>query len=166
MPLRILLAADGSAYTKLAARHIARHLDWFAGTPEIHVLHVEAPLPYPRAQAVVGKAAVLAFQREEAEAALAVAEKELDDANVAYRSAWSVGDVATEIGRHVKAHGIDLVVIGSHGHGALASFALGSVAQKCIATLEVPVLVVRVELQKPTARTAKKAARVPAKATP
>ena len=166
MTLRILIAADGSAYTRLAARHVATHLDWFAGKPEIHLLHVEPPLPYPGAQAVVGKAAVLGFQRDEAERALVVAEKELDDAKVAYRSSWSVGDVVTEIGRYVSSHGIDLMVIGSRGHSALASIALGSVAQKCIATLDVPVLVVRAASQKPTAKTAKSAARVPTRASP
>lgn len=166
MTLRILIAADGSPYTKLAARHVAEHLDWFSAKPEIHVVHVEPAMPYPRAQALVGKAAVLAYQQDEAEAALAVAEAELDRAGVPYRTSWRVGDVVNELSTYVKANRIDLMVMGSHGHGALANLALGSIAQKCLATLEVPILVLRKAAQKPAARSATSATKVPAKATP
>jgi len=91
MTLRILIAADGSPYTRAAADYIVAKLGWFAGQPEIHIVNVQPPLPYPRAQAVVGKAAVLDFQREEAEAALAVARSRLEEAHVPFRSAWRVG---------------------------------------------------------------------------
>lgn len=166
MTLKILIAADGSPCTKLAARHVAEHLDWFSRKPDIHVVHVQPPMPYPRAQALVGKAAVLAYQKEEAETALAVARAELDKAGVAYRTSWRVGDVVAELAAYIKANRIDLLVMGSHGHGALANLALGSVAQKCLATLELPILVLRKPVQKPTARSAPSAASVPAKATP
>jgi nucleotide-binding universal stress UspA family protein len=164
--LRILIAADGSPYTRHATRHVIDHLGWFAGTPEIHVVHVEPAMPYPRARAVVGKATVLAYQREEAETALAVAEAELDRAGVAYRTSWRVGDVVSELRVYINANRIDLLVIGSHGKGALANLALGSVAQKCIASLDVPILVIREPAQKPAAKSATSATRVPSKATP
>ena len=141
--MRILIAADGSTYTKLAARHVSEHVDWFAQAPEIHVVHIEPLLPYPGAQRVVGKAAVLAYEQAESEAALAVAQAELDKAHLPYRTAWRIGDVASELGQYVRENGIDLLVMGSHGKGALASLALGSVTQKCIALLDVPVLIVR-----------------------
>ncbi len=165
--MKILLAADGSRHTKLAAQHLVRHAGWYAVPPEIHVLHVRAPIPYPRAESIAGKSAVETYQREESQAALAVAESELRAAKVTLRSAWVVGDVAREIDRYVKANGIDLVVMGSHGHGAFVNLALGSVATKCIATLEVPVMIVRVAApQNPTARSAPAAATVPSNATP
>jgi nucleotide-binding universal stress UspA family protein len=166
MTLRILIAADGSAYTRFATRHVVDHLDWFAGTPEIHVVHIEPAMPYPRAQAVVGKATVLAYQLEEAETALAVAEAELDQAGIPYRTSWRVGEVVSELGAYINANHIDLLVIGSRGKGALANLALGSIAQKCIAALHVPVLVIREPAQKPAASSARTAAKVPSKATP
>lgn len=141
--MKILLAADGSEYTKRAARHLVDHLAWFAKPPEIHLLHVRPPLPYPGAAARIGKKAIDEYERAESRAALAVAEKILDKAAIAYQSAWSVGDVATAIGTYAKKHGIDLVVVGSHGHGALATLALGSVATKIIASIKQPVLIVR-----------------------
>jgi len=145
--MRILIAADGSAYTQLAAKHVAEHVDWFAQTPEIHVVHVEPLMPYPGAQRVVGKAAVLAYEQAESEAALAVAQAELDKAQLPYKTAWRVGDVASELGQYVRENAIDLLVMGSRGKGAVASLALGSVTQKCIASLEVPVLIVRPPLR-------------------
>lgn len=165
--MKILLAADGSPYTKMAAQQLLQHVGWFAQPPEVHLLHVRPPIPYPRAESIAGKAAVESYQREESEAALAVAEAELRAAHVPYRSAWVVGDVAKEIDRYVKANGIDLVVMGSHGHGALVNLALGSAATKCIATLDVPVMIVRSPArQAPSARSAPSAASVPTKATP
>jgi nucleotide-binding universal stress UspA family protein len=165
--MKILLAADGSPYTQAAARQLARHVGWFAEPPEVHVVHVHAPIPYPGAAAVAGKSAVQKYQREESEAALAVAEGELGKARIAYRSSWRVGEVARELADYVKANQIDLVVMGSHGKGALANLALGSIATKCIATLEVPVMIVRpAPAQKPTAKSATATARVPRKAAP
>jgi nucleotide-binding universal stress UspA family protein len=141
--MKILLAADGSPYTQAAARQLVKHLAWFAARPEVHVVHVQPPLPYPRAEAVVGASAVREYQREESEKALAVAEAELRAAGVPFKASWSVGEVAPELDAYVRREGIDLVVLGSHGHGALTNLALGSVATRCIATLHVPVMIVR-----------------------
>jgi nucleotide-binding universal stress UspA family protein len=141
--MKILLAADGSRFSQVAAQHLVNHLRLFAQLPEVHVFHVHPPLPFAGAAAAAGKDAVESYQRDESLVALAVAEKELAAAGIQCRSSWVVGDAAKEIARHVKEHGIDLVVMGSHGHGALANLALGSVAIKCIATLEIPVMIVK-----------------------
>ena len=141
--MKILLAADGSDYTRKAARQLAKYCKFLSDAPEIHLLHVHAPLPYKRAIAVVGKAAVEKYQREESEKALAVAEKELRRGGIPYAAHWMAGDVAEAISEFVDRHGIDMVVMGSHGHTALRNLALGSKTTKVIATLKVPVLVVR-----------------------
>ena len=140
--MKILLAADGSDYTKRAAKHLARHRDWFTSA-EIHLLHVRPPLPFPGAAAAVGKKAIEDYERTQAREALAVAEKALRKAGVAFASSWVVGDVCEEIARYAKKRDIDLIVVGSHGHGALKNLALGSVATKLIATTSVPIMVVR-----------------------
>jgi nucleotide-binding universal stress UspA family protein len=141
--MKILLAADGSEHSRKAAKQLVKYARFLAEAPEIHLLHVHAPLPYKRAMAVVGKSAVEKYQREESEAALKVAEKELKKADVPYEAHWMCGDVATAIKQFVERHDIDLVVMGSHGHTALEGLALGSVVTKVLATLETPVLVVR-----------------------
>jgi nucleotide-binding universal stress UspA family protein len=73
--MRILLAADGSDYTKRAARYLVEHQGWFKRPAEIHLLHVRPPLPYPGAAAVIGRKAIDKYEREESEAALRVAQK-------------------------------------------------------------------------------------------
>jgi nucleotide-binding universal stress UspA family protein len=140
--MKILIAVDGSAYSRAATRYVARHKDAFSGPLEITLLHVQPPIPYPRVAAVAGKEAVDKYQREESQAALAVAEKELAAARIPYQSAWIVGELASVIGSYARDHAIDLVIMGSHGHSALAGLALGSAATKLIATLTVPVLVI------------------------
>ena len=141
--MKILLAADGSPFTQVAARALVSHMKWFKKAPEVHVVHVRPPLPYAGAAGAIGKSAIAKYEREESLAALKVADKELDAAGVAHTDVWKVGEVAEQLADYVKAHDIDLVVMGSHGHGALANLALGSVATKCIAILDVPVMIVR-----------------------
>lgn len=140
--MKILLAADGSEFTKRAAHHLARHIGWFS-RPEIHIFNVHAPLPYARAASVAGSGAVNEYHKEECEKALAVAETVLRDAKVPSTSAWVVGEVAPEIAKYVLANGIDLVVMGSHGHGQLRNLALGSVGDALLRDSKVPVMIIR-----------------------
>lgn len=141
--MKILLAADGSEFTRRAARHLARHIGWFAQPPEVHVLHVHPPVPYPGAAARAGKSAIADYLRTDSEAALAVAEKELRKAGIAFEASWCMGDVAREIGAFAKKHAIELIVMGSRGEGALSNLVLGSVTTKVLATVKTPLLIVR-----------------------
>ena len=141
--MKILLAADNSEFTQRAARHLVTHLSWFAQPPEVLVLHVHPPIPYPGAAAAAGKEAVERYLREDSEAALRKATKELDKAKVRYTASWITGKVAEGIAAAVKKNKVDLVVMGSHGEGALSNLVLGSVATKVIATVKVPVLIVK-----------------------
>jgi nucleotide-binding universal stress UspA family protein len=140
--MKILIAADGSKFTRAAARFVARQARQMKTTPDIHLLHVHAPLPYPGAAGTVGRQAVKSYQRDESRKALAVAEKELARARLDYTSSWVVGNAAEQIARYAKKQGVDVIVTGSHGHGALASLALGSVATRLVAISKVPVLIV------------------------
>jgi nucleotide-binding universal stress UspA family protein len=141
--MKILLAADGSEYTKRAAKYLADYVADLAKAPTVHVLHVHGALPYGRASAIVGKKAVEKYQAEECEKALATARKELDKAGVDYEAHWVIGEVAEEIKAFAKKNGIDLIVMGSHGHGAFTSFAIGSTGARILATCKTPVLIVR-----------------------
>jgi nucleotide-binding universal stress UspA family protein len=141
--MNILLAADGSVYTKRAARYVIQHASELARKPKIFLLHVHPPIPFPGAAATAGRKAVESYQREESEKALKVAEKELRKAGFDFKADWVVGDVAAEIKAHARKVGADVLVMGSHGHGAFASMALGSVASKVIASVKMPVLIVQ-----------------------
>lgn len=52
------------------------------------------------------------------------------------------GSPLDELMHYVEENGIDLLVVGSHGHGLLASMLLGSVADGAVRRAKIPVLVV------------------------
>ena len=145
--MRILLAVDGSPFTIKAVTYLVSHLEWFRGEPELHLLHVKLPIPaglaVEQARRILGDDAVTDYYEEQSRAALAPAEEILRTANIPFRPHYKVGDIAKEIHAFALAHKIDMIVMGSHGHGALANVVLGSIATKVLATSTVPVLIVR-----------------------
>lgn len=145
--MKILLAVDGSAFTVKAVAYLAAHLDWFRGEPELHLLHVKQPIPaglaVEQARRILGDDAATDYYKEESEAALAPAEKILRTEGIAFHAHYKVGDIAKEIHAFALKKKIDMIVMGSHGHSALANVVLGSVATKVLAASPVPVLIVR-----------------------
>lgn len=145
--MKIMLATDGSACSLKAAQFLASHFDWFRGTPELHLFHATMPLPAGiaavQAEQLLGSESARLYLKQEAADALLPAEDVFERQQIAYRRASSVGNVAQEIKAYAEAQGIDLIVMGSHGHGALAGLALGSVASKVLVGTQIPVLIVR-----------------------
>lgn len=145
--MNILFAVDGSEFTVKAAKFLIGYIDSCKELPDLHLLHVKAPIPVGltthRARALLGSDVVDGYYKEDAEAALAVAEKILRKKDVAFQADYKIGDPSFEIGQYAKKHKIDLIVMGSHGHSALGSIVLGSVTSRVLATTEVPVLIVR-----------------------
>ena len=138
--MKILLAADGSKYTKKALAYLTSNL---AGEDdEIVVLNVQAPVPR-RVQAMVGGPAVTGWHREEAEKVLAPIEKYLARHDVPYTVRWVVGAPAEEIVRAAGRDKAQMIVMGTHGHGAVGRAILGSVAQKVVTLATVPVLLAK-----------------------
>ena len=54
-----------------------------------------------------------------------------------------VGSPLVEIVRYAQEHSVDLIVMGTHGHGPVAHMLLGSVADNVIRRAPCPVLTVR-----------------------
>ena len=145
--MKILFAVDGSPFTTKAAKYLVTYLEQFRDAPKLHLLHVKSPIPVglavTRARAILGNDAVDSYYEKEAAAALAPAEKVLRKHELQFEASYKVGDVSEEIQQYVKKNKIDLIIMGSHGHGALAGVVLGSVATKVLATTTIPVLIVR-----------------------
>jgi nucleotide-binding universal stress UspA family protein len=57
-------------------------------------------------------------------------------------TAVRLGPAATEVSKYAAEHYADLIVLGTHGYGAVRRFLLGSVAEKVIHHASTPVLVV------------------------
>ena len=141
--MKILLAVDGSSYSRKAAEYLTSHLNWLQTAPELYLLHVKLPIPMGRARGGMGQGAIEHYYESEAADALAPAEQVLQAHNISFKSTFKVGDIAGEILSYVTENGIDLIVMGSHGHGAIANLVTGSITTKVLAITTVPVLIVR-----------------------
>ncbi|MDB4937725.1 MAG: Universal stress protein family [Labilithrix sp.] len=89
------------------------------------------------------------------------ARKTLDEALARARARYPNTDSGVSFGEpwraildFVEEHGIDFVVMGTHGRRGLSHLVLGSVAEKVVRLSPVPVLTVRAEAARETARAA------------
>ena len=80
---------------------------------------------------------------EEAERAIESLEEAATEAGLAVTTDILEGEPHEAIGDYASEHGIDLVVVGSHGKGAIERTFLGSVSERTIRTAERPILVTR-----------------------
>ena len=118
--MKILLPVDGSECALRAVEYLISHSAWFRDLPEIHLLHVHAPIPIGRVQAHVGKETLHAYYLEESQASLLEAQQKLD-----------------------AEQGCDLIVMGTHGRGGIAGLVTGSVANRVLHLASCPVLLVK-----------------------
>lgn len=140
--MKILLAVDGSPYTKKMLAYLVTHSETFGGSNSFTMFTVQPAVP-PRARAALGKAVVDQYQLDEAERILAPVAKFLVRHGIDAKSAWKVGHAGELIAKFADAGKFDLLVMGSHGHGALGNLVMGSVATKVLAHCKVPTLLVR-----------------------
>lgn len=139
--MKILLAVDGSRYTKKMLAYLATH-ELFTQATEFSVFTVQPLLP-PRARAALGKEIVDKYHAEEAEKVLAPVAKFLLRHGIDAKSSWKVGHAGESIAKFADSGKFDLLIMGSHGHGTLANLVMGSVATQVLAHCRVPVLLVR-----------------------
>ena len=140
--MKILLAVDGSAYSKKMLAYIVTHNTLFDAGHEYTVFTAQMAVP-PRARAAVGKDIVEKYYADEAEKVLAPIDKFLQRHGIGAKSLWKVGSPGAAISKLATEGKFDLVVMGSHGHGAVVNLVMGSVATQVLAHCKVPVLMVR-----------------------
>lgn len=141
--LRVLIPVDGSAFSERALSHFIQHASLFREVPEIHLLHVHAPIPVGRVQQHIGHQTLEAYYREEGEAQLASAEALLNDAGLAFVRHIHVGPVAEIIVKLARELGCEMIFMGTHGRGALPAALLGSVASQVLHLADRPVMFVK-----------------------
>lgn len=140
--MNILLAVDGSAYSKKMLAYLTTHETLLSASNSYTIFFAQPALP-PRARAAVGKDIVNDYYAEESEKVLAPVAKFLLRHGVNAKSVWKVGPAGVTIAKMAEDGNFDLLVMGSHGHGALANLVMGSVVTQVLAHCKVPVLLVR-----------------------
>ena len=141
--MKILLPVDGSECALRAVEHLISHSAWFRDLPEIHLLHVHAPIPIGRVQAHVGKETLHAYYLEESQASLLEAQQKLDAAGCAHTIHIHVGQPAEVIAKLAAEQGCELILMGTHGRGGIAGLVTGSVANRVLHLASCPVLLVK-----------------------
>lgn len=140
--MKILLAVDGSKFTKKMLAYLTTHSDLFSPSHEYTLFTACMALP-ARAASMVGKSVVNDYHTEEAEKVLSPAVKFLLRHGINAKSEWRPGQVGQTIADYAERNKFDLVVMGSHGHGSFVNLVMGSVATQVLASCKVPVLIVR-----------------------
>ncbi|WP_343632372.1 universal stress protein [Roseateles sp.] len=140
--MKILVAVDGSTYSKRMLAYLSAHDEWLGGAHDYTIVHVVAAVP-PRAAAVIDKATLAEYYQEEAEKVLKPIRAFMDKRGIKAQYVVKTGH-ASEALTAVAAKGrFDLLMMGSHGHTALGKLVLGSVATKVMANCDIPVLLIR-----------------------
>ena len=140
--MKILLAADGSKFTKKALAFLVTHESLCGPEDELIVLHIQPAMP-PRVKTMLGAGAIAAYHKEEADKVLNPIKRFLDRHPVNYRAEWRSGNSSEEILRSAAREKVHLLVMGTHGHGLVGRALMGSVAQRVVSGCDVPVLLVK-----------------------
>ncbi len=140
--MKILVAVDGSVYSKRMLAYLAAHDEWLGNTHDFTVVHVVPPVP-PRAAAVLDKSVLNEYYDDEAAKVLKPIRAFMDKRGINVKYVTKTGHAAEVIATVAAKNKFDLLMMGSHGHTTLGNLVLGSVATKVMATCEVPVLLIR-----------------------
>ncbi len=152
---KIVVPLDGSGWADRALSHAARIAK--NNDAEVILLHVYySPLAEYRDSLALAQQDYLVDQeREQMKNHLISARNDLRSQGVKVRGHILDGrNPAYNICKYVQAEGADLVVMSTHGRTGLARFIFGGVAQKVMAGLEVPVLLIRPDKPEETAEDA------------
>ena len=138
--LRVLMPVDGSENSLRAVGFVIRKAPLYKEPLELHLLNVQHPFP----GTITGVHELAErHHHDEGIKALAAARKALDAAGLKYVYHISVGDSGEVIAHVVRDKKIEQVVMGTRGLGSVANMLLGSVANKVLHLVDVPVLLVK-----------------------
>ena len=142
--MKILVATDGSKNALRAVKFaIAQVKGSNLKTNSITAISVHDDAGLRHARSFVGSDAITDYLRELSDKELKPAIKLLGDAGVQYSMVIKTGHVAEEICKLAQKEKFDMVVLGSKGRSTLADLLIGSVAQRVIASVKQPVVLIK-----------------------
>jgi nucleotide-binding universal stress UspA family protein len=140
---KMLIAVDGSEQALHAVEAAAR-LAGQTGGAQALLCNVRDATVYYGELPTFDYESIEQAQRDAQEALLAAALTQAHACGLHDSSSHcAVGSPAQEIVRIAAEHGVDLIVIGTHGRNALGGLLLGSVAQRVVHLSTLPVLLVK-----------------------
>lgn len=140
--MKILLAIDGSEYTKRMLAYLAAHDEMLGKDNTYTALTVIAPMP-AFAASYLDPGIVERAYHEQADETFAPVIKFAAQQGWELSTRYDVGHAGDVIAEQARAGGYDLLVMGSHGHSTVGSVLLGSVAVRVLSQCKTPVLLIR-----------------------
>ncbi|SFD64354.1 universal stress protein [Paracidovorax konjaci] len=140
----ILIPVDGSPTSMTAVTKAAGLAKAFGA--QVTAVYVVDPYPFTGVGAdfAYGQSQYMNAATSEANTALDATRKALEEAGVAVTTVIGEGHAVHDgILRALETTGADLIVMGSHGRRGLEKLVLGSVTQRVLGVVHVPVLIVR-----------------------
>ena len=138
---KIILATDGSEYSQAAAHYLVAN-PILNPAADVVLVSVATRLP-PHVTGSLSSGDTNSWYEDENRKALQPTEDILRAGNVRFSSAGLNGVPEDAIVDYAAEIGADLIVIGTHGNGALLNAVMGSVASKVLTKSSVPVLLVK-----------------------
>ena len=138
---RILVPTDFSDQGKTALMYAVAFANQFGAA--VDLLHVLEPVPPGALLSYVSLNDLKKGMQEEAEKHLETLHTEWNDYAFPVKRIVVEGHPFVEIIKHAKESNADMIVMGTHGRGAIAHMLLGSVAEKVVRKASCPVLTVR-----------------------
>jgi nucleotide-binding universal stress UspA family protein len=141
---KVLIAYDGSEASKRALEYVIDFTGCLARPLEVHVVNVQnGPVIY--GDYITGN-----LIEQINDGLLATAQRALDEAgarlkaaNVSYELHPAIGNVPEQIESAIRQLSCDTVVMGTRGLGSIGGLLLGSVANRVIHDVSVPVVLIK-----------------------
>jgi nucleotide-binding universal stress UspA family protein len=137
---KILVPTDFSPHSEVALRYACEFAEKFGA--ELHFLHVVQELFAGNGFYALPANYFEEVQAESERRLAAIPDSKSSAGKTVVRKAI-IGVPFVEIIRYAKANGIDMIVMGTHGRGAVAHLLMGSVAERVVRKAPCPVLTVR-----------------------
>lgn len=138
---RILVPTDFSDQGKTALMYAVAFADQFGAA--VDLLHVLEPVPPGALLSYVSLSDLKKSMQEEAEKHLEELHTEWQNYAFPVKKIVVEGHPFVEIIKHARESKADMIIMGTHGRGAIAHMLLGSVAEKVVRKSQCPVLTVR-----------------------
>jgi nucleotide-binding universal stress UspA family protein len=140
--MKILVAVDGSPYTKRMLAYLAAHDEWLGQHHEYSLIHAVTPVP-GRAAAALEAGVLHDYYEDEAQKVFAPLRPFFEKQSLKAEFHHKVGHAAEVIAQAASHGSFDLLMMGSHGHGTLGHLVMGSVVTKVMAHCTTPMLLIR-----------------------
>lgn len=140
--MKILVAVDGSPFTKRMLAYLVAHDEWLGGQHDYTIVTAVPAVP-ARAASVLDKALLQDHYATEAEKVFKPIRTFFTKQGIAADFVGKIGPAGDMVATLAEKGKYDLLIMGSHGHGSLSNLVMGSVATKVLAGCTTPVLLIR-----------------------